>query len=155
MSDSKNNLRPTIKMALEKGANFCAYQERSQNEVRQKLYDFKLDSDDVEEVLMMLIQEDFVNEERFAKAYCRGKFNQNKWGKTKIKQGLKQKKVSDRCIRIGLSEINIEKYQEVLTLLLSKKRETIKDKNQWAVKKKLLNYAIQKGYEYEIIQNLI
>lgn len=155
MNNNKKELRPTIKMALEKGASYCAYQERSQHEVRQKLYDLKLDSDDVEEVLMMLIQEDFVNEERFAKAYCKGKFNQNKWGKTKIIQGLKQKKVSERCIRTGLLEIDIDTYQEVLLLLLEKKRASIKDKNQWAIKKKLLNYAIQKGYEYEIIQNLI
>ena len=155
MPNKYKDIRPTLKMALEKGANYCAYQERCQHEVRQKLYELKLDSDDVEEVLMMLIQDDFVNEERFAKAYCRGKFNQNKWGRTKIIQGLKQKKVSERCIRTGLKEIDIDKYQEVLVLILEKKRALIKDKNQWVIKKKLLNYAIQKGYEYEIIQNLI
>ena len=142
-------------MALEKGASYCAYQERSQHEVRQKLYELKLDSDDVEEVLMMLIQEGFVNEERFAKAYCRGKFNQNKWGRNKIKQGLKLKKVSDRCILKGLEEIDDSNYQDVLTSLLEKKRATIKDKNQWVIKNKLMNYAIQKGYEGEIIQKLI
>ena len=155
MSDSKKELRPTIKMALEKGANFCAYQERSQDEVRKKLYDLKLDSDDVEEVLTMLIQKDFINEERFAKLYCRSKFNQNRWGRNKIVQGLNKRKVSDRCIKKGLLEIDPIEYEEVLVNLLEKKRETIKDKNQWTIKKKLLNYGIQKGFEYGVIQNLI
>lgn len=155
MSESKKNLRPTIKMALEKGASYCAYQERSQGEVRKKLFDLKLDSDDVEEVIMLLIQEDFLNEERFAKIYCRSKFNQNRWGRNKIIQGLKQKKVSERCISKGLQEINEEKYLKVLSELIEKKTNSINDKNQWTRKKKIANYAIQKGYEYELISNFL
>jgi len=157
MDKSKKELQPTLKLALEKAAHYCAYQERSQSEVRKKLYDLglNLNSNEVEEIIMMLIQEDFLNEERFAKAYCKGKFNQNKWGKKKIIQGLKEKKVSDRCIREGLLEIPEDIYIAVLTVLLEKKKATLKDKNQWIVKKKLLNYATQKGYEYDIIQTLL
>lgn len=155
MTDSKNELRPTIKMALEKGAHYCAYQERSQQEVRKKLFSLKLDSEDVEEVIMLLIQNDFLNEERFAKTYSRSKFNQNKWGRKKIKEGLKQKNISERCIQYGLNEIDEEEYRDVLKTLLERKRNTIKDKNHWILKKKLLNYAIQKGFEYEIAQEMI
>lgn len=155
MTDSKNELRPTIKMALEKGAHYCAYQERSQQEVRKKLFSLKLDNEDVEEVIMLLIQNDFLNEERFAKTYSRSKFNQNKWGRKKIKEGLKQKNISERCIQYGLNEIDEEEYRDVLKTLLERKKNTIKDKNHWVIKKKLLNYAIQKGFEYEIAQEMI
>src|ERR1700712_929985 len=96
------------KMALAKAEHYCAYQERSQQEVRDKLYEWGLYPDAVENVIVHLIEGNFLNEERFANAYTRGKFNQKGWGRIKIKQGLKFKKVSDVLIKKALLTINGE-----------------------------------------------
>src|SRR5438067_9022708 len=93
------------KTALAKAEHYCAYQERSQQEVRDKLYEWGLHSNDVENVIIELIAANFLNEERFANAYACGKFNQKAWGKNKIKQGLKFKKVSDALIKKALNNI--------------------------------------------------
>ncbi len=90
------------KIALAKAEHYCAYQERSQQEVRDKLYEWGLYSNVVERVITELIAGNFLNEERFANAYTRGKFNQKGWGKNKIKQGLKFKRVSDPLIKKAL-----------------------------------------------------
>lgn len=148
-------LRPTIKMALEKAANYCAYQERCMKDVRIKLYDFKLDTDDVEEVITLLINDDFLNEERYSKIYCRSKFNQNKWGKNKIIQHLKLNNISERNIVAGLNEIKEDEYLSVLAELIEKKKKTLKDKNHWTRKQKIVNYVIQKGYEYEKVKQFL
>ena len=148
-------LRPSIKQALEKGANFCAYQERCQEDVRKKLFDLKLDSEDVEEVIYYLIREDFLNEERYAQTYCRSKFKHNKWGRTKIRQHLKQKKVSERNINKGMLEINDETYFSLMKELVEKKAASIKDKNHWTRKQKITNYMLQKGFEFELIKEFL
>lgn len=149
------NLRPTIKIALEKAANFCAYQERCQEEVKKKLFDLKIDSEDVDEVIYLLIKEDFLNEERFSKTYCRSKFKHNKWGKNKIIQNLKQKKVSERNIKTGLLEINNSEYYNLAESLIEKKKNSINDKNHWVRKQKITNYMVQKGFEFELIKEFI
>lgn len=155
MKKNYNHLRPTLKEALEKGASFCAYQERCQQEVREKLYSLKLDKEDVEEVLSLLIQEKFIDEVRFAKAYSGGKFRQKKWGRKKITQHLKLKQISDYCIKKGLEEISETAYLTTLKNEIEKKKATLKDKNQFTRKNKLINYALSKGYEYELILEFI
>lgn len=155
LSKHLENLRPTIKMSLEKAANYCAYQERCQQDVRKKLRELKLDREDTEEVIYLLIKDDFLNEERFAKLYCRSKFNQNKWGKTKIHQHLKQKQISERNINTGLKEIKMEEYHKVLDKLISKKKETLNEQNHWTKKQKIMQYAMQKGFEHEIIKDYL
>jgi regulatory protein len=85
--------------AYAKAEHYCAYQERSQQEVRDKLYEWDLKPAEVENIIIRLIENNYVNEERFAKAYVRGKFNQKGWGRIKIKQGLKQKRVPDGLIK--------------------------------------------------------
>ena len=92
------NQQYTPKEAKVKIAKFCAYQERCHQEVRDKLFSFGLLPNDVEEIIFELIQEDFINEERFTKAFVRGKFNYKKWGRIKITQELKRRKISDYCI---------------------------------------------------------
>lgn len=149
------NLRPTLKIALEKGSSYCAYQERCQKEVRNKLYELKLDSDDVEEVLYLLIKEDFLNEERYSKLYCRSKFNQKGWGKNKIIQKLKLNNISERNIQTGLKEIKSSDYYARLEKIIKKKKESLTDKNQWTRKNKIIQHALQKGFEFELIKEFL
>lgn len=155
MKRNYDHLQPRLKEALEKGASFCAYQERCQQDVRDKLYKLSLDKEDVEEVLTLLIQEDFIDEVRYAKAYCGGKFRQNKWGRKKITQHLKQKQISEYCIKKGLEEIKESDYLNLLETLIEKKNASIKDKNHFVRKNKIINYALGRGFEYNLIMEFI
>ena len=152
---SEQKLLPTINLAFEKGASYCAYQERCQKDVRNKLFELKLDKDQIEEVIYLLIKDDFLNEERYAKTYARSKFNYNKWGRNKIRLNLKQKEISDRNIVIALKEIEEETYFKVLEYLIIKKYEALKDKNSWAAKQKVTNYLMHKGFEFELIKEFL
>ena len=137
--------------ALEKMKKYCAYQERCQSEVRQKLHGIGLNNDEIENILCNLIEQNFINEERFAKTFARGKFCHKKWGKIKIKQHLKQKQISDYCIQTGLQEIDTESYIITLDFILSKKEKLLVDENNFTKKQKLAKYAITKGYENDLV----
>lgn len=141
----------TIKEGIAKAMKYCAYQERTQQQVRDKLYDLGLYGDEVEEVISHLITENFLNEERFAVAYALGHFRQKKWGKIKIKQGLEQKKLSNYCIKKGLNEIDSSEYEETLKGLLHKKYSLLKEKNLYIRKQKAVQYMLQKGYEADLV----
>ena len=119
----------TPKEALIKAAAYCAYQERTQQEVRTKLFSYGLEPDDVEELIMRLGQEKLIDEERYAQSYVRGKYGLKKWGRRKIVQGLKSKGISDYCIKEGMKEIDLEVYEQNLLNLLEKKNGTEKEKN--------------------------
>lgn len=139
--------------ALPKIEKFCAYQERHQEEVRSKLYSYGLYLDEVEELISKLIQKNFLNEERFAKAYCRGKFRQKKWGKVKITRELKFRKISERNIKTGLLEIDPEAYENTLIELVEKlkiKHRAVGLKD-WQKRQKVLNALMTKGYETDMI----
>src|SRR5210317_1954505 len=99
-----------MKKAKMKTGTFCAYQERTQQEVRDRLYALGLHRDEVENVLTELITEDFVNEERYAKAFAGGRFRMKQWGRRKIEYALKQKNISSYCIEKGLEEIPDHDY---------------------------------------------
>lgn len=141
---------------LEQARSYCAYQERCHKEVRNKLVALSFSGEDLEEALSSLIAEGFLNEERFARSYCRGKFNQKHWGKRKIVRYLKQKEVSDYCIKKGLEEIDLEIYENVFEQLFQKKKmELATEKNHWIKKKKIRDYLIAKGFEpYMIYERL-
>lgn len=143
------------KEAKLKAADFCAYQERSQQQVRDKLYDYGLHMDQVEDVLSELIIDGFLNEERFAKAYAGGKFRIKQWGRHKILQGLKQHKISEYCIKAGLKEIDDEVYQETLKNLMIKKAGSIKAVNDYDRRNKIARFAIGRGYETTLIWEVI
>ena len=145
----------TKTQALPKIAKFCAYQERTQQEVRDKLYAYGLYGDEVEDLICTLIEENFINEERFAKAYAGGKFRLKKWGRIKIERGLKEKGISKYCIQQGLKEIEEETYQQTLEELLAKKYPQIKGENSYIRKSKLANFAIAKGYETYLVWQII
>lgn len=132
-----------------KAANFCAYQERSQQEVRDKLYSYGLYKEVVEDIIADLITEDFINEERFAKAYIGGKFRVKKWGRNKILHHLQYHRLSPYCIRKGLSEIDEQDYGATLREVLVKNiKGPISD---YKNKARLAKYAIGRGYEAELV----
>src|ERR1700754_4547402 len=135
------------KVAITKAEHYCAYQERSQQEVRDKLYEWGLYPQAVENIIAQLVTANFLNEERFAKAYAKGKFNQKGWGKIKIKQGLKLKQVSDVLIKKALNQIDADDYLKILENLLSKKAALIKEKDDYKRRYKLQQYAMSRGYE--------
>jgi regulatory protein len=138
-----------------KAESYCAYQERSQHEVRNKLYDWGLHERDVEEIISELIQENFLNEERFALAYVLGKFRIKGWGKTKIRQGLKLKRVPDKMIAKALSAIDPDDYLAKLKGLIEKKNATMKESDPYKLRFMLSRYAAQKGYEQDVIGDVL
>lgn len=145
----------TYNKVLEKLKFYCAYQERSQYDVLQKLYNYNLNEEERLNIIAQLISENYLNEERFAISFSEGKFRIKKWGKNKIKSKLKEKKVSYYCINKGLSSIEEDEYISTLKNIIEKKIETTKGKNQYHKKQKIINYCIQKGYETDIVLETI
>lgn len=141
--------------ALARLQKYCAYQERSHSEVRNKLIEIGCYGDDLENVICDLIEENFLNEERFARAYAGGKFRVKKWGRVKIKKELRLKRVSPYCIKKAMEEISDEDYTETMYALLTKKARTVKAKNQFEKKGKLAKYLMQKGYESFLIWEIL
>jgi len=139
-----------MKQAKVKAANFCVYQERTQQEVRDKLYKLGLFSDEVELTLSELISENFVNEERFAIAFANGRFKLKHWGKSKIGYELKKRKISRYCIDKALKEIGESEYENAITMLVEKKSKGIKDTSLIA-RQKIANFLMSKGFERELV----
>jgi len=144
-----------VNVAMAKAEHYCAYQERSQQEVRNKLYDWGLWTDAVENIISRLIEENFLNEERFAQAYTKGKFNQKGWGKIKIKQGLKFKNVSPVLIKKALLQIDAGEYIDKLTRILDKKAATLTEKDGYKRKYKLQQYALSRGFETDLTAEVL
>ena len=138
-----------------KAAKYCAYQERSQKEVRNKLYDLGLYGDEVEEVISELITDNYINEERFAKAYIGGKFRAKKWGRKKILMGIKQYDITSYCIKKGLEEIDENDYRSVLFQLIEKKTDSLIEPNLFIKRNKVAKYVIGRGFEAELVWNAV
>jgi regulatory protein len=143
------------KVALAKAEHYCAYQERAQQEVRDKLYDWGLWPEAVENIIVKLIGDNFLNEERFAKAYVQGKFKQKGWGRIKIKQGLKFKKVPDGLIKKALQTIDGDEYVFMLVKVINKKAALITEKDEYKRRYKLQQYAMSRGYESDLIADVL
>lgn len=142
----------TLKEAKLKAANYCAYQERTQNELRERLLDWGLRTDEAEDIIAEMINEGFVNEERYAKSYVSGKFRLKKWGRHKIKYQLKQKGLSDYCIRSGMQEIDADEYWETLLHLAEKKWTKSKDDDPRIRQQKCYRFLANKGFESDLIR---
>lgn len=143
------------KAALAKAEHYCAYQERSQYEIRNKLYEWGLKTAEVEELISELIVTNFLNEERFAKVYVSGKFNIKKWGKIKIKQSLKIKQVPDKMITKALNTIDSGDYMQTLLELAEKKAKLITESDAYKKKYKLITYLMGKGFENNLISEVL
>lgn len=143
--------------ALQKAKHYCAYQERSHYEVKEKLYSFGLYKQQVEELLSQLIEEGYLNEERFAIQFAGGKFRMKQWGRVKIKYELKQKFVSDYCIKKALKQIDEAEYLDTLRKLASKKWLIIKadSSNKFTRLAKTTDYLLQKGYEPDLVKKVV
>lgn len=155
MDGAKTKKTIDARAARAKAEHYCAYQERSQQEVRDKLYEWGLYPDAVEQLIGQLIADNFLNEERFANAYTRGKFNQKGWGKNKIKQGLKFKSVSGPLIKKALNTINDEDYLQMLQKVLHRKAMLVNEKVPYKRKYKLQQYALSRGYEHDLIADVL
>jgi regulatory protein len=138
-----------------KSESYCAYQERSQFEIRNKLYEWGLHQKDVEEIITELIEQNFLNEERFALAYSLGKFRIKGWGKIKIRQGLKIKRIPDKLIIKSLKAIDEDDYVLMLKRILEKKSNTISEKDPFKLRYLLTRFAASKGYELDLIADLL
>ncbi|MCE2741751.1 MAG: RecX family transcriptional regulator [Sphingobacteriales bacterium] len=141
--------------AILKAANFCAYQERCHQEVLAKLQEWGIYGDEAAELILFLIENNYLNEERFAKAFAGGKFRVKKWGRTKIKRELKLRQISDFCIGVGLKEIDPDDYLMTLQAVLQKQIDKSKIKHPMLLKQKVFQYAMQRGYESDIIQDVL
>ncbi|MDL5047370.1 regulatory protein RecX [Oscillatoria amoena NRMC-F 0135] len=142
---------PSLEEARKKIYRYCAYQERSHKEVKEKLYELELRSNQVNELLAHLIAEGFLNEERFARAFAGGKFRLKKWGRLKIVHELEARGLTSNCIRIGLKEIDNEEYALTLHNLVRKKLSELKEGNKFKVRDTVAKSVILKGYEPELV----
>ncbi len=147
---------PTKEQALQKIKHYCAYQERCHQEVKEKLYSLGMHRKDVDELISQLIEENYLNEERFAIQYAGGKFRMNHWGKIKIKYALKQKQVSEYCIKKALLQIDNDAYMKTIEKLAAEKQNTLKgEKNNFVKLRKVQDYLLQKGFESDLIKDAL
>ncbi len=130
---------------------YCAYQDRCHSEVRHKLISLGIYGDDLEEIIFDLIQENFLNEERFARSYARGKFRIKQWGRNKIIRELNARQVSEYCIRMALEEIDEEEYLQTLKKLAQKKWKEYRGMKNFERKGRLARYLSSRGFENELI----
>ena len=140
---------------LAKLQKYCAYQDRCHQEVRTKLLKIGVRGDDLELIIVELIQEKFLDEERFARSYARGKFRIKRWGWQKIRQELKRRNISAYCIKKAFEEIEAEEYDATLEILLEKKSALLVESNPFKRYQKLYAFAYRKGYESAIIKEVL
>jgi len=153
--ESRIKKKYTPAQSLTKIQSYCAYQERSHKEVKNKLYEYGLYSNQVDELISQLITDGFLNEERFAKAYAGGKFRIKKWGRIKIKHELKALGLTKNCIQRGLNEIESAEYSKTLKNLIKKKLTESKEQNPFKKRDKVARFVIGKGYESELVWEYI
>jgi regulatory protein len=145
----------TKEQALQKLKHYCSYQERCHSEVKDKLYNLGVKRNEHDEITAALIEEGYLNEERFAIAFAGGRFRLKNWGRVKIKYELKLKQVSDYSIKKALKAIDENEYNSTIEKLAADKYASLK-REQWLVrKKKTIDYLLQKGYELNLISQVI
>ena len=149
----------TIVEAQKNMENYCAYQERCHKEVKEKLYKMKMIPQVVDQIVVHLINENYLNEVRFAKAFARGKFRIKKWGKNRIIRELKFREISKYSIESALKEIDLDQYHLILHELTLKRIAQVKETNVYKKKKKVADYLLYRGWEsnlvYEKINELV
>lgn len=145
----------TKEQAAEKIKPYCSYQERCHREVKDKLYSFGLRRNEVDEIICRLIENNYLNEERFAKHFAGGKFRIKHWGRNKIKYELQQKGVNSFIIKIALKEIDEETYFKTLQKLAQTKWDVLNEENKLARQSKTNACLLQKGYEQRLISEVL
>mgnify|MGYP003382068199 CR=1 FL=1 len=140
---------------LTKARRYCALQERCHQEVRDKLYGWGSHQEEVEQVIGQLISEGYVNEQRFAEHYAVSKFRQKGWGRVKIRESLKFKKVSTPCIKNGLAAIDDEEYIAYVANAVEKLRTKTKGRNEWEREQRVKRYLLTRGFEGDLINDAL
>lgn len=141
--------------AIQRIRHYCAYQERAQQEVRDKLYELGMTMDEVEEIMSDLIAENFLNEERFAVQFAGGHFRIKGWGRVKIQHALQQKRVSSYNIKIGLKAIDEDAYLKTLQQLATKKWNSLKGERGLSRMAKTYAFLHQRGFEPILYQPIV
>lgn len=141
----------TPKEALQKLERFCAYQERCHDEVVSKLYSLKMTSDEIDSIVVQLIENNFLNETRFACSFARGKHRIKNWGKIRITNELKLRNISSTNINLALKEISNEEYFETFENLSERCWNSIQEKNNLKKRKKFCDYLLRRGYESNLV----
>jgi regulatory protein len=134
---------------------YCAYQERSHQEVKNKLLNLGVYGNEVDEMISLLITDGYLNEERFAKAFAGGKFRVKHWGRVKINRELEARGLTRNCINSGMAEIDEEDYLQSLINLLEKKAAQVQETDSFVRKDKIARFAISKGYEPEMVWKIM
>jgi regulatory protein len=148
---NKKPISLTPEEGLQRARNLCVKQEKSHQSIRNKLFDWQIPANKIESIIAQLVSENFLNEERFAQAYVRGKFNQKRWGRRKILQGLKIHKISSYSVTKAIQSISSEEYTKTIRTLILKKEALLNESNLFLKRKKIANYLLSKGYENDII----
>ena len=137
--------------ALQKLKQYCGYQERSHQEVQQKLYDLGVWKQDHDELIAALIEQDYLNEERFVTAFARGKFRMKQWGRIRIRYELKQRRISEYLLKKALAEIPEEEYLRTMQKLLEDKYDSLRSEQYMVRQKKTMDFMTARGYENNLV----
>jgi regulatory protein len=158
-NNKKKDIAYSLKEATRKLEGYCAYQDRCHKEVNSKLKEMGMIPAAIDEIVGHLLKENFLNEERFARSFARGKFNIKKWGKKRIINELKQRDITKYNLKLALKEIDEDIYLETLEILAKKRAMQLTETNVFRKRKKLADYLLYRGWEsplvYEITKRLI
>jgi regulatory protein len=141
----------TVDELQKKMEYYCVYQDRCHQEVERKMTEYQLIPEAKEKILLHLMQHNFLNEERFSRSFARGKFRIKNWGKQRIVRELKNKNISNYNIKSALKEINEDEYLQTIYRITENRNNSITEKNIYKRKKKLQDFLLRKGYEYDLI----
>jgi len=144
-----------LKTALSKAMAHCSRREFCNNDILIKLQSWGVGNSDAEKIIGILIKENFINESRYANAFVKDKFKYNKWGKVKIAAHLRTKNISSDIIRVALDSIDSEIYIKLLKEIIAGHRRSVKAKNQYDMKAKLMRYGLSKGFESSLLYDLL
>jgi len=141
----------TVDQIKRKLENYCVYQDRCHKEVEQKMWEFHLIPEARELILLSLMKDNFLNEERFAKSYARGKFRIKSWGKPRIVRELKFRDISAYNIKTALKEIDEQEYISTIYRITENRNEVISEPNEYKRRQKLIDFLMRKGFENDLI----
>jgi recX family len=142
-------------IAMKRAASFCAESERNVAEVERKLRKWGVDDDDIDSIIDRLKSDDFLNEERYCRAYINDRFRLNHWGKVKIRYELGKRDVDRQYIDAALADIYDDEYIEVLKEVVEAKRRTLKETDTYSASAKILRYALTRGFESDIVSKIL
>lgn len=141
--------------ALSKAMNLCSRREYCSYDIREKLIEWGIAKNDSEKLISVLINDNFINENRYANAFVKDRFNHNRWGKVKIAAHLKLKQIPEHIVRSAIDSIDYTEYLNVLQHLITIHKKSVKAKNQYDLKGKLLRYGLSKGFESSLLYEIL